>query len=160
MVAAPGSDRLPSRQRNAVCDAAPRTSLAWNELGTRDVEAAKRVYPMVVWCCIEEVPILPAERSTQPRHTTPGYINNKKRIQDRLNRLEGQVRGIHRMVDEERYCIDILTQVKAVKAALDRVAVRLLDDHVRHCVADAVRNGDSDEKVDELAATIGRFLAG
>ena len=91
----------------------------------------------------------------------PGYINNKAQIQARLNRLEGQVRGIHRMVDEERYCIDILTQVKAVKAALDRVAVSLLEDHVQHCVADAVRSGDqSDQKLTELTDAVGRFLAG
>jgi DNA-binding FrmR family transcriptional regulator len=90
----------------------------------------------------------------------PGYIHNKKRIQDRLNRLEGQVPGIHRMVDEERYCIDILTQVNAVKAALDRVAVSLLDDHVRHWVTDAVRDGRGEAKVTELSAAIGRFLAG
>ncbi|HEY7927782.1 MAG: metal-sensitive transcriptional regulator [Candidatus Dormibacteria bacterium] len=90
----------------------------------------------------------------------PGYINNKPRIQARLSRLEGQVRGIHRMVDEERYCIDILTQVNAVKAALDKVAVALLDDHVQHCVADAVRAGDGDDKVTELSAAIGRFLSG
>jgi DNA-binding FrmR family transcriptional regulator len=93
-------------------------------------------------------------------HGAPGYIHDKKRIQDRLNRLEGQVRGIHRMVNEERYCIDILTQVNAVKAALDRVAVTLLDDHVRHCVADAIRDGDGDAKVAELSDAIGRFLGG
>lgn len=103
---------------------------------------------------------MPPEQSTARRHPAPGYINNKKRIQDRLNRLEGQVRGIHRMVDEERYCIDILTQVNAVKAALDAVAINLLDDHVRHCVTDAVRHGDGEEKVSELSAAIGRFLAG
>ncbi len=103
---------------------------------------------------------MPPKPSTSGVVTAPGYINNKKRIQDRLNRLEGQVRGIHRMVDEERYCIDILTQVNAVKAALDRVAISLLDDHVRHCVADAVRDGDGEEKVGELSAAIGRFLTG
>jgi DNA-binding FrmR family transcriptional regulator len=103
---------------------------------------------------------LPPKSSTSGVVTAPGYINNKKSIQDRLNRLEGQVRGIQRMVDEERYCIDILTQVNAVKAALDRVAVRLLEDHVRHCVADAVRDGDGEEKVGELSAAIGRFLTG
>ena len=103
---------------------------------------------------------MPPESSTAAGHSTPGYINDKKLIKDRLNRLEGQVRGIHRMVDEERYCIDILTQVSAVKAALDRVAVRLLDDHVRHCVTDAVRHGDGEEKMTELSAAIGRFLAG
>ncbi len=90
----------------------------------------------------------------------PGYINRKPRIQARLSRLEGQVRGISHMVDEERYCIDILTQVNAVKAALDKVAVTLLDDHVRHCVADAVRAGDGDAKVRELSEAIGRFLSG
>jgi len=90
----------------------------------------------------------------------PGYINSKPRIQARLSRVEGQVRGIQRMVDQERYCIDILTQVNAVKAALDKVAVTLLDDHVKHCVADAVRAGDGDAKIRELSAAIGRFLSG
>jgi DNA-binding FrmR family transcriptional regulator len=90
----------------------------------------------------------------------PGYINSKPQIQARLSRVEGQVRGIQRMVVEERYCIDILTQVNAVKAALDRVAIALLDDHVQHCVADAVRAGDGDAKLGELSAAIGRFLSG
>lgn len=90
----------------------------------------------------------------------PGYINRKPQIEARLSRVEGQVRGIHRMVAQERYCIDILTQVNAVKAALDRVAIALLDDHVQHCVADAVRAGDGDVKLDELSAAIGRFLSG
>lgn len=90
----------------------------------------------------------------------PGYINRKPQLEARLSRVEGQVRGIHRMVVEERYCIDILTQVNAVKAALDRVAIALLDDHVQHCVADAVRAGDGDAKLDELSAAIGRFLSG
>src|ERR1700737_2125883 len=104
--------------------------------------------------------LVPPEQTTAGEQAGPGYIHNKKRIQDRLNRIEGQVRGIHRMVDEERYCIDILTQVNAVKAALDRVAVNLLDDHVRHCVTDAVRDGKGEAKVSELTAAIGRFLAG
>jgi CsoR family transcriptional regulator, copper-sensing transcriptional repressor len=90
----------------------------------------------------------------------PGYINSKPQIEARLSRVEGQVRGIHRMVAQERYCIDILTQVNAVKAALDRVAIALLDDHVQHCVADAVRAGDGEAKLDELSAAIGRFLSG
>jgi DNA-binding FrmR family transcriptional regulator len=90
----------------------------------------------------------------------PGYINSKPQIQARLGRVEGQVRGIQRMVVEERYCIDILTQVNAVKAALDRVAISLLDDHVQRCVADAVRAGDGDAKLGELSAAIGRFLSG
>jgi CsoR family transcriptional regulator, copper-sensing transcriptional repressor len=103
---------------------------------------------------------VPREHATARPSGAPGYIHNKKGIQDRLKRLEGQVRGIHRMVDEERYCIDILTQVNAVKAALDRVAVNLLDDHVRHCVTDAVREGNGEAKVSELSDAIGRFLTG
>jgi DNA-binding FrmR family transcriptional regulator len=90
----------------------------------------------------------------------PGYINRKPQLEARLSRVEGQVRGIHRMVAQERYCIDILTQVNAVKAALDRVAIALLDDHVQHCVADAVRAGEGNAKLDELSAAIGRFLSG
>lgn len=108
------------------------------------------------------MPLPEPTATTRAAVSPPGYINNKKRIQDRLNRLEGQVRGVRRMVDEERYCIDILTQVNAIKAALDRVAVALLDDHVRHCVANAVREGEGEgeEKVRELSAAIGRFLSG
>jgi DNA-binding FrmR family transcriptional regulator len=87
-----------------------------------------------------------------------GYIAHKDDIQKRLLRIEGQVRGLQRMVDEERYCIDILTQVKSVKAALDRVALMLLDDHVGHCVADAVRSGDGAAKLRELSQAIGRFM--
>jgi DNA-binding FrmR family transcriptional regulator len=87
-----------------------------------------------------------------------GYIAHKDDIQKRLLRIEGQVRGLQRMVDEERYCIDILTQVKSVKAALDRVALMLLDDHVEHCVADAVRSGDGAAKLRELSQAIGRFM--
>jgi CsoR family transcriptional regulator, copper-sensing transcriptional repressor len=90
----------------------------------------------------------------------PGYILHKGDIQKRLHRIEGQARGLQRMVDDERYCIDILTQVKAVKAALDRVALLLLDDHVEHCVADAVRSGDGADKLRELSQAIGRFLEG
>jgi CsoR family transcriptional regulator, copper-sensing transcriptional repressor len=103
---------------------------------------------------------MPRKPTIAKAAVVPGYINSKPQIQARLSRLEGQVRGIHRMVDEERYCIDILTQVNAVKAALDKVAITLLDDHVQHCVADAMRAGDGDAKVSELSAAIGRFLSG
>jgi DNA-binding FrmR family transcriptional regulator len=88
----------------------------------------------------------------------PGYSHDKVSLQARLARIEGQVRGIQRMVDEDRYCIDILTQVAAVKAALDKVALALLDDHVSHCVVDAVRGGTGEQKVKELTAAIGRYL--
>ena len=69
----------------------------------------------------------------------PGYIDSKEAIQKRLRRIEGQVRGLQRMVDEDRYCIDILEQVSAATRALQSVALELLDDHLAHCVADAVR---------------------
>ena len=88
----------------------------------------------------------------------PGYSHDKVSLQARLARIEGQVRGIQRMVDEDRYCIDVLTQVAAVKAALDKVALALRDDHVSHCVVDAVRGGTGDQKVKELTAAIGRYL--
>ena len=90
----------------------------------------------------------------------PGYSDHKVDVRARLSRIEGQVRGIERMVDEDRYCIDILTQVNAVKAAIDKVALSLLEDHVEHCVADAVRAGEGEEKLQELTTAIGRFLAG
>lgn len=89
-----------------------------------------------------------------------GYIAHKDDIQRRLLRIEGQARGLQRMVDDERYCIDILTQVKSIKAALDRVALLLLDDHVEHCIADAVSSGDGADKLRELSQAIGRFVEG
>jgi CsoR family transcriptional regulator, copper-sensing transcriptional repressor len=91
----------------------------------------------------------------------PGYAKDKAAVQTRLRRIEGQIRGVQRMVDEDRYCIDVLTQVSAVKAALDGVALVLLRDHVEHCVTDAVRagGGEGEEKVQELTDAIGRFLA-
>jgi CsoR family transcriptional regulator, copper-sensing transcriptional repressor len=81
-------------------------------------------------------------------------------LHNRLARIEGQVRGLQRMVDEDAYCIDVLTQVAAVQTALEQVAVQVLDAHVRHCVADAVSgsdDGEADEKLDELMAAVRRF---
>ncbi|HEX5620886.1 MAG TPA: metal-sensitive transcriptional regulator [Solirubrobacteraceae bacterium] len=80
-------------------------------------------------------------------------------MHNRLRRIEGQVRGLQRMVDEDAYCIDILTQVAAVQTALEQVAVNVLDGHVRHCVADAVSDngGEADAKLDELMAAVRRF---
>ena len=85
-----------------------------------------------------------------------GYSADKDKLAARLNRVEGQVRGISRMVAEDKYCIDILTQVNAAKAALDQVALLLLEDHVKGCVVTAVREGESD-KVDELIGAVARF---
>jgi DNA-binding FrmR family transcriptional regulator len=90
----------------------------------------------------------------------PGYSDQKEDVQARLSRIEGQVRGIQRMVDEDRYCIDVLTQVNAVKAAIDQVALSLLEDHVRHCVADAIKAGEGEEQLQELTTAVGRFLKG
>ena len=89
-----------------------------------------------------------------------GYTKDKAALQARLRRIEGQVRGIQRMVDEDRYCIDILTQVNSIKAAIDRVALLLLEDHVDHCVADALRAGEGQAKVAELSSAISRYLGG
>jgi CsoR family transcriptional regulator, copper-sensing transcriptional repressor len=85
---------------------------------------------------------------------------DSRALHNRLRRIEGQVRGLQRMVDEDAYCIDILTQVAAVQTALEQVAVNVLDGHVRHCVADAVAGtdeGEADAKLDELMAAVRRF---
>jgi len=83
----------------------------------------------------------------------------KKDLQDRLRRIEGQVRGLQRMVDGDEYCIDILTQLNSVLAALKAVGLGILDDHVRHCVTESIERGNGDEKVEELMAAVAR-LAG
>ena len=90
----------------------------------------------------------------------PGYIAHKEDIQKRLLRIEGQARGLQKMVESERYCIDILTQIAAVNTALESLAYKLLDDHVRHCVAGALASGDATDatqKTEELLATVQRF---
>jgi DNA-binding FrmR family transcriptional regulator len=89
-----------------------------------------------------------------------GYAENKGKLLKRLARAEGQVRGVARMVEEDRYCIDILTQLAAADTALERVALEILGDHVRHCVADALTSGDATDaqaKIDELLAAVHRF---
>lgn len=87
-----------------------------------------------------------------------GYAKDKKALQDRLRRIEGQVRGLQRMVDDDQYCIDILTQLNSVTAALKAAGLLLLDDHVRHCVRDSLEGGrGADQKVDELVAAVARF---
>ena len=92
---------------------------------------------------------------------THGYTENKDALVKRLHRIEGQVRGIERMVEEDRYCIDVLTQIAAVKTALESVAMVILDDHVNHCVAGAMASGDSEaaaEKSRELLDAVARFV--
>lgn len=89
-----------------------------------------------------------------------GYISDKARYLARLKRIEGQVRGVHRMVDEDVYCIDILTQISALGSALENVALALLDDHIAHCVVDAAKNGgpEADAKLKEASAAIARLV--
>jgi DNA-binding FrmR family transcriptional regulator len=90
----------------------------------------------------------------------PGYHDNKAAYLARLRRIEGQVRGLQRMVDDDTYCIDVLTQVSAVTKALQGVAVGLVEDHLGHCVRDAVAQGgeSADAKVAEAAQAISRLL--
>ena len=91
---------------------------------------------------------------------TVGYVENKDAVLKRLRRVEGQIRGLQRMVDEEQYCIDILTQVSAMTKALQSVALGLLDEHIAHCVVDAVREGgaDAEIKLKEASDAIARLV--
>ena len=88
---------------------------------------------------------------------TRGYTASKDQLLNRLRRIEGQVRGIEGMVDDDRYCIDVLTQISAVQAALDKVALGLLDEHARHCVMGAPDPERSD-RTNELMAAVGRLM--
>jgi CsoR family transcriptional regulator, copper-sensing transcriptional repressor len=91
------------------------------------------------------------------KNTNPGYIDDKEELINRLRRISGQVGGVERMVDEERYCIDILTQVAAIQAALDKVSLALLDDHAHHCVVDATEE-NREEMTDEMMGAVGRLI--
>ena len=91
---------------------------------------------------------------------THGYAAEKEQLLKRLARIEGQVRGIARMIEDDRYCIDVLTQLAAVDTALEAVALKVLDEHVRHCVAAALASGDAEqagEKSRELLEAVRRF---
>src|ERR1051325_6842496 len=87
-----------------------------------------------------------------------GYTATKDQLQTRLRRVEGQVRGIEKMVEDDRYCIDILTQISAIQPVLDKVGLGLLDGHVRHCVAESAEDGRSEEMSTELMAAVGRLM--
>lgn len=87
-----------------------------------------------------------------------GYYENKDQVLRRLKRAEGQVRGIARMVGEDTYCIDVLTQVSAARAALDKVAIELMRDHAKHCMAHITDEKEQNIKAEELANAIGRLL--
>ena len=88
---------------------------------------------------------------------TPGYTEHKADLLKRLARVEGQVRGIAKMVEDDRYCIDVLTQISAAQKAIEAVALRLLDDHVRHCVVGSSGELQA-ERTDELLAAVGRLV--
>jgi CsoR family transcriptional regulator, copper-sensing transcriptional repressor len=88
---------------------------------------------------------------------TPGYRASKEELLTRLARVEGQVRGVTRMVEEDRYCIDVLTQIEAAEAALDKIALGLLDDHVRNCMR--AGKGASEKQVQELMGAVGRLVS-
>ena len=88
---------------------------------------------------------------------TPGYKATKDQLLTRLARAEGQVRGVTRMVEEDRYCIDVLTQIEAAQAALNKIALGLVDDHVRNCMRGG--KGASEEQVQELMGAVGRLVA-
>ena len=95
--------------------------------------------------------------SAQERPAPRGYSATKEQLRTRLHRIEGQVRGIERMVEQDRYCIDILTQISAIQAALDKVALGLLDEHAQHCII----GGDADmrdERTQELMSAVARLL--
>ncbi len=95
----------------------------------------------------------PAATRAHPAHARA----NKPALAKRLNRIEGQVRGIAKMIDDDRYCIDVLTQVSAVQAALDALALQLLEHHLHGCVQHAVKSGDGDRAMDEALAVIRKF---
>ena len=89
----------------------------------------------------------------------PGYTNEKDGYLKRLRRIEGQIRGLQRMVEDDEYCIDVLTQISAATKALQAVSIGLMDEHLRHCVAQAIADGENaEEKVREASAAIARLV--
>lgn len=98
---------------------------------------------------------MPALKSADTSHLVERP--DKPQLSKRLNRIEGQIRGIGRMVEEDRYCVDILTQISAVRSALDAVALQLLRGHTHGCVQTAIRSGDGDHAIDELLNVVEKF---
>ena len=89
---------------------------------------------------------------------TRGYSASKDQLRKRLRRLEGQVRGVEKMIEDDRYCIDVLTQISAIQAALDKVALGLVDEHMRHCVVGGHAKGSPEELTDEVMGAVGRLM--
>ena len=87
-----------------------------------------------------------------------GYSPSKEQLVNRLRRVEGQVRGVERMVEEDRYCIDVITQISAIQAALDKVALGVLDDHARHCIVGGASDAAPEELTEELMGAVARLM--
>jgi len=85
-------------------------------------------------------------------------IDEKKYLQNRLKRIEGQVRGIQKMVEEDRYCVDILIQLTAISSALKQVGITILEKHTQHCVSDAIKSGEGDEAIEELMKVVNQLV--
>ncbi|CAN5210979.1 metal-sensitive transcriptional regulator [soil metagenome] len=102
----------------------------------------------------------PTEPAPTADHSTHGYVGDKDALLTRLRKIEGQVRGVARMIEEDTYCIDVLTQVSAATKALEAVALALLDDHLMHCVAEATEQGGAvaEDKLREASAAIARLV--
>lgn len=100
---------------------------------------------------------MPATKRAEALPSRLVHHGDKDGLTRRLNRIEGQVRGLNKMVEENRYCVDILTQIAAVRAALDSVALHLLRDHTHGCVQDAIRSGKGDAAIDELFTVVEKF---
>ncbi|WP_252315326.1 metal-sensitive transcriptional regulator [Sinobaca sp. H24] len=83
---------------------------------------------------------------------------NKQQLLNRLKRIEGQVRGVHQMVENDRYCVDILNQIAAIQSATNKVSLALLEDHTNHCVSSAVKQGNGEESIQELMSVMGKML--
>lgn len=96
--------------------------------------------------------------STSTQSKKPGYAPKSGEVLNRLRRIEGQVRGIQRMVEEDRYCVDVLGQISATVNALEKVGVLLLNEHIRTCVRESLADGTGDDKVEELVTAVDRFL--
>lgn len=97
------------------------------------------------------------EKFLHEHPTTPRTEEEKQAVNNRLKRIEGQVRGIQKMVEEDRYCVDILIQISAINAALKKVGIEVAERHVKHCVSDAVTSGEGNEAIEELMAVMKQF---
>ncbi|MCD5325202.1 MULTISPECIES: metal-sensing transcriptional repressor [Pontibacillus] len=99
--------------------------------------------------------MLPEDSGKQP--VTPRTDEEKQKVLNRLKRIEGQVRGIQKMIEEDRYCVDVLVQISAINAALKKVGFSLMERHTNHCVADAIHKGNGDEAIQELIKVMEQF---